>query len=73
MYRSNLDLDDKNRSKIYFLWRLELYRIQPTFPQDDGELAHMPCDEEILVREVTSVGIDHLECDTIESVLKMSL
>ena len=30
------------------LWRIEHYRIQPTFPQVDGMPAHQPSDELIL-------------------------
>lgn len=31
------------------VWRLESYRIQPTFPQTAGAPAHLPSDEEVLV------------------------
>ena len=31
------------------LWRRELYRIQPTFPQTEGIPDHSPADEEVLV------------------------
>lgn len=30
------------------VWRLEYYRLQPTFPQQKGEPAHVPGDEVIL-------------------------
>lgn len=33
------------------LYRKEFFRIQPTFPQQDGKPAHEPCDEFILVEE----------------------
>ena len=31
------------------IWQLEPYRIQSTFPQDDGRPAHDPSDEELLI------------------------
>lgn len=33
------------------LWRVEMYRVQSTFPQKDGAPAHHPSDQEMLMRE----------------------
>jgi hypothetical protein len=40
------------------LWRTEMYRIQPTFPQDTrtGAPAHLPSDELILVDQSYYLG-----------------
>lgn len=33
------------------IWRIEHYRIQPTFPQEAGRPCEDPCDEQLLVRD----------------------
>jgi len=33
------------------VWRIEHYRIQPTFPQKRGRPSEEPCDELLLVRD----------------------
>src|SRR5438874_3569690 len=33
------------------VWRVEHYRIQPTFPQAQNKLLHGPADERIIVRD----------------------
>jgi len=33
------------------VWRIEHYRVQPTFPQTAGRPGEEPCDEQLLVRD----------------------
>src|SRR2546422_8904728 len=37
------------------VWRMEFYRLQPTFPQTEGTPQHEPCDELIFVEEASLV------------------
>ena len=48
-----LDIYKIINDDLYFalVWRLEFYRIQPTFPQRDGVPAHDSSDEAVLVEE----------------------
>lgn len=55
------------------LWRMETYRIQPTFPQNQDCPQESPCDEEIWVRDIVTIDIEHVEADNAESVLQTSL
>jgi hypothetical protein len=52
-----------NGSRTLFrtrLWRLEFYRIQPTFPQRTGKPAHRPSDE-VLLKECESIHLSFAE------------
>ena len=33
------------------VWRMECYRVRPSFPQENGRLAEGPCDELMLVED----------------------
>lgn len=56
--RFRIEVLKRGRPPVYStrVWRLEFYRIQPTFPQHDGQPSHEPCDEEILVRADDAIG-----------------
>jgi hypothetical protein len=41
-------LSDRNWFRAHF-WRQEMYRIQPTFPQDASGPVHDPSDERLLI------------------------
>jgi hypothetical protein len=38
------------------LWRIENYRVQPTFPQADGVPTSILADEEILVKDISTLS-----------------
>lgn len=40
------------------LWRKEFYRIQPTFPQENGKPTHEASDEIVLVEETGLLELD---------------
>lgn len=49
------------------VWRWEFFRIQPTFPQRRGVPAHKPSDEQVLIRDDST--IDEVSGRTINGVL----
>jgi len=53
------------------LWRIENYRIQPTFPQKDGSPAGEVSDEEILVKDLST--LDGIKADDSDKVLQLAL
>jgi hypothetical protein len=65
----------RGRAGQYFplLWRKEFYRLQPTFPQEQGVMLEPPCDEEILVRDMTTVDLAPIAADDPEAALRMAL
>ncbi len=53
------------------LWRIENYRIQPTFPQKSGFLVKDLSDEEILVKDI--VTLDGIRSNSPDDLLKLAL
>jgi hypothetical protein len=53
------------------LWRMENYRIQPTFPQYDGVPNSSFADEEVLVRDVAT--LEGVKAPDAELVLQLAL
>ena len=53
------------------LWRIEHYRIQPTFPQENGAPNIPNADEEICVKD--SVTLGDIKCDNENEVLQAAL
>jgi hypothetical protein len=53
------------------LWRMENYRIQPTFPQHDGVPNSSFADEEVLVRDIAT--LEDVKAPDAESVLQLAL
>jgi hypothetical protein len=72
-YRLEISKDSSSGKFSPILWRRESYRIQPTFPQRQGSLLEPPCDEEILVRDITTVDLETIEADDPEVALQMAL
>jgi hypothetical protein len=52
------------------VWRIEHYRIQPTFPQAQNKLLHGPADERIIVRDDQ---FPVAEATTVEMTLEKAL
>ncbi len=49
----------KRRQFFARVWRFEMFRIQPTFPQEEGKPSHHPSDETIILEEfIFHVGRD---------------
>jgi hypothetical protein len=44
-------LEGRKRRFQARVWRIENYRVQPTFPQIDGQPSDEPCDELLLARD----------------------
>jgi hypothetical protein len=72
-YRLEISKDSSSGKFSPILWRRESYRIQPTFPQRQGSLLEPPCDEEILVRDITTVVLETIEADDPEAALQMAM
>jgi hypothetical protein len=53
------------------VWRIETYRVQPTFPQKKGRPTDDPCDELLLVRDHSLD--DHTAGSTPERALRAAL
>jgi hypothetical protein len=72
-YRLEISKDPASGKFSPILWRRESYRIQPTFPQRQGCLLEPPCDEEILVRDITTVALETIKADDPDTALHMAL
>src|SRR5689334_14230327 len=53
-YRFRIEIARLSRGRSRYearIWRVEFYRIQPTFPQKRGQPSQGACDELLLVRD----------------------
>lgn len=55
------------------LFRLEYFRMQPTFPQEQGQPAHQPCDEWVLVEDSDLALSGELRGRTPQATLKATM
>jgi hypothetical protein len=58
------------------IWRVEAYRIQPTFPQDEaGRPAHETADESVLVGwgDLVDLDLDNINASDPEAAMKKVL
>jgi hypothetical protein len=65
----------KNKeTNIFFpkIYRWETFRVQPTFPQDDGKAICDLSDEEILVKDF-SIDCNQIFSNSIEEVLEKTI
>lgn len=55
-------------------YRSEMFRIQPTFPQDPekGEPAHEPCDEDLFVRDGW-LEMESLRAGSLKEIERMAI
>ena len=65
-------LEDNCRFRAH-IWRTEFFRIQSTFPQEDGKPSHQTSDEEILVdfSHYLTVDYDDFRANSIEEAIEL--
>jgi hypothetical protein len=70
-FRIEIIRDNLSGEFSAILWRVENYRIQPTFPQQEGVPNSDFADEEILVRD--SYTLENIKAQNADSALQLAL